>query len=89
VPTWKEMKVDSSLALWRAIVGPPGLSAEQAAYWESALKAMTSTDEWKKELEQEFLTPRFLGRTETTAFLASEENRFRAHFAEFGILKQK
>ncbi|MCC7487331.1 MAG: tripartite tricarboxylate transporter substrate binding protein [Burkholderiales bacterium] len=88
VPTWKELKVDSSLALWRAVLGPPGLAADQAAYWEGALKAMTSTEEWSRELEREFLTPRFMGRAETAAFLAAEEKRFRAHFAEFGILKQ-
>lgn len=89
VPTWKEMKVDSSLSLWRAILGPPGLTPEQVGYWESALREMTSTEEWKRALAKEFLSPRFLNSAETSAFLATEEERFRAHFKEFGILKQK
>ncbi|MGQ0751957.1 MAG: Bug family tripartite tricarboxylate transporter substrate binding protein [Betaproteobacteria bacterium] len=89
VPTWKEMKVDSSLSLWRAIVAPPGLSPEQVVYWETALRAMTTMEEWKAALAKEFLTPRFLGSAETSSFLAKEEERFRAHFKEFGILKQK
>jgi putative tricarboxylic transport membrane protein len=89
VPTWKELKVDSSLSLWRAIVGPPGLTPDQIAYWEQALRAMTQTSEWKAQLQQEFLTARFLNHAETVAFLGTEDKRFRAHFEEFGLLKQK
>jgi putative tricarboxylic transport membrane protein len=89
VPTWKELNVDSSLSLWRAVVAPPALSADQVAYWERALRAMTQTDEWKTQLQQEFLTPKFLNHAETVAFLGTEEKRFRAHFEEFGLTKTK
>jgi len=89
VPTWKELNVDSSLSLWRAVVAPPALSADQVAYWERALRAMTQTDEWKTQLQQEFLTPKFLNHAGTVAFLGTEEKRFRAHFEEFGLTKTK
>jgi len=89
VPTWKELNVDSSLSLWRAVIAPPALSADQVAYWERALRAMTQTDEWKTQLQQEFLTPKFLNHAETVAFLGTEEKRFRAHFEEFGLTKTK
>jgi putative tricarboxylic transport membrane protein len=89
VPTWKELNVDSSLSLWRAVVAPPALSADQIAYWERVLRAMTQTDEWKAQLQQEFLTPKFLNHAETVAFLGTEEKRFRAHFEEFGLTKTK
>jgi putative tricarboxylic transport membrane protein len=83
------MNVDSSLSLWRAVVAPPALAQDQIAYWERALRAMTRTEEWKAQLQQEFLTPKFLNHVETVAFLGAEEKRFRAHFDEFGLLKQK
>lgn len=59
VPTWKEQGVELVYGSWRAIVAPRGLQPEQVAYWESALKRVTETPEWKAELERNFWTDDF------------------------------
>ena len=52
VPTWKEQGVDLVYGSWRFILAPRGLSSEQVAFWENALRRVNETAEWKAELER-------------------------------------
>lgn len=54
VPTWKEQGVDLVHGSWRGIFGPRGLTPAQVAYWESTLRKVTETPEWKTDLERNF-----------------------------------
>ena len=55
VPTWKEQGVDLVYGSWRSIVGPKGLTAEQVAFWENALRKVIESADWKAELETQLL----------------------------------
>ncbi len=57
-PTLKEQGMDSVSSNWRMVVGPKGMSAPQAQYWDSVFGKMVHTAEWKTELDaslQEFV----------------------------------
>ena len=60
VPTWKEQGVDLEYGSWQAIFGPKGLTPAQVAYWESALRKVTETAEWKADLEKNYWTDDFV-----------------------------
>jgi putative tricarboxylic transport membrane protein len=50
IPTWREQGVNSTTFMWRAMFGGKGMGAAQVAYWESILRRMTDTPEWKAEV---------------------------------------
>jgi len=50
VPTWKEQGVDVVFGAWRAIFAPKGLTPQQTAFWEGALRKATEAPEWKSDL---------------------------------------
>jgi putative tricarboxylic transport membrane protein len=54
VPTWKEQGVNATNSSWRGLVGPRGLTAEQVAWWDRVLGALAKTDDWKKDLAENY-----------------------------------
>jgi putative tricarboxylic transport membrane protein len=60
VPTWREQGVDAVISVWRMIMGPPGLSPAQTAYWENVLRRTTRTPEWQRELERNYQSDEFM-----------------------------
>ena len=61
VPTWREQGVDYVFGAWRSIFAPKGLTPQQVAYWEGALKKATEAPEWKADLEKNVWADAFLG----------------------------
>lgn len=59
-PTWREQGVDLVYGNWRGIFGPKALSPAQFAYWESVLRKMAETPEWKADLERNHWSEHFL-----------------------------
>lgn len=64
VPTWREQGVDAVVSVWRMISAPPGLSAEQLAFWHDALRRTTATPEWKRDLETHYQSDEFMAGAE-------------------------
>jgi putative tricarboxylic transport membrane protein len=60
VPTWKELGVDLVYGGFRGIVGPKGLSPQQVAFWEGALKKCTERPEWQADLRKNYWSNVFL-----------------------------
>jgi len=87
VPTLREQGYDISLANWRAMSGPKGLSPAQIAYWEDTLAKVVATDEWKKALEAQYWDPSFLRSREYAKHLDSEYAVTKAILTELGLAK--
>lgn len=49
-PTWKEQGANAIVSNWRGLIGPPNMTQAQMTFWDNALKQMTQTEAWKKEL---------------------------------------
>jgi len=86
VPTWRESGVDAVFMAWRGVVGPPQLPAEQVAFWEQALLAMTRTDDWKAELQKFYWTDIFRGSAAMKKYLDEEYTQTRAIMQDLGLI---
>lgn len=87
VPTWREQGVDAVVSNWRSVVGPKNMTAPQLSYWVEALRKAVATQEWKRELEQGFLTDEFLPGAEFQKVLDGEYSVIKALLADLELLK--
>lgn len=88
VPTWREQGFDAVVSNWRAFVGPRAMADAQVTYWESALKRMSESDEWKKELEANFWSNEFLDHVETRRQMDRDHVQQKSFLTELGLAKQ-
>jgi putative tricarboxylic transport membrane protein len=87
VPTWREQGLDVIVTNWRNIMGPKGLGEAQVQYWEEALRRLTDSDEWKKELEANTWHSEFLRSAEARKFLERETTEVRSFLVDLGMAK--
>ena len=87
VPTWREQGYDAVVSNSRSFTGPKGMSEAQIAYWEGALRRMTETEAWKKELEANFWSSEYLGGAETRKSLDRDNVVLRAFLTDLGLAK--
>jgi len=69
VPTWKEQGLDVVLPSWRGIVGPPGMTPAQVAYWEAVFLKLSLDPDWLAELGKQWWDGAYLDAAETRKFL--------------------
>jgi putative tricarboxylic transport membrane protein len=87
VPTWKELGVDAEIEAFRAIAGPKSLPPAQLAFWESALRKMAETDDWRQMLEKRAWVNRFAGPEGCQRGLKRQYEQMRAGLQELGLAK--
>lgn len=87
VPSTKELGVNASLANWRVMIGPRGITPPQTAYWENVFARVVETDEWKSMLARDSLTGEFLRSAETRVQLKTEYDEMKAIMTDFGLVK--
>jgi len=88
VPTWKELGVDLVYGGFRGIVAPMGLTAEQVAFWEGALRKATETPEWQDELQRNYWSNDFLTGAAFRKDLDQTYDAMKAVLVELGLAKQ-
>jgi putative tricarboxylic transport membrane protein len=86
VPTWTEIGVDCVIGTWRGVIGTAGLTAEQIAYWDGALRAATATAEWNAALAEKYWANTYLGGAELTSFLDRERQVMGGLLRDLGLL---
>jgi putative tricarboxylic transport membrane protein len=87
VPTWREQGVNAEVATWRVLVGPKGMTPGQIAYWESVFRRLVEADEWKKELEDNFWTSRYMGSAEAREHMARDNEESKIFLTELGLAR--
>jgi putative tricarboxylic transport membrane protein len=87
IPTWREQGYDAVVSNWRTIIGPKGMTQAQVTFWEDALRRLTESPEWKKELEANFWTSEFMNRAETMKYLERDNAALRAFLVDLGLAK--
>jgi putative tricarboxylic transport membrane protein len=87
VPTWKEQGVDVVFGAWRAIFAPKGVTAQQAAYWEGALRKATEAPEWKDDLEKNIWADAFLAGEAFRKNLDQDYAEMRSVLSDLGLAK--
>ncbi|MGE5525391.1 MAG: tripartite tricarboxylate transporter substrate binding protein [Rhodospirillaceae bacterium] len=87
VPTWRELGIEATVGAWRAVMGPPGLTAPQIAYWDGVLSKLVATKEWRDELDRNVLTPIYRPSAEARKFMEEEHAKYKALLIEIGLAK--
>lgn len=88
VPTWTEQGVDCVIGTWRGVIGAAGLSPTQIAFWQNALRAATTTDEWSATLAEKYWANTYLSGAELTAFLDRERDVMGRLLHDLGLLPE-
>ncbi len=88
VPTWKELGIDSAVEAFRAIAGPRGMGAAQVAYWETALRKMTDSAEWKQVLETRSWVDRFAGAEGCKVAFKAQHDQMHSGLQALGLAKR-
>jgi putative tricarboxylic transport membrane protein len=88
VPTWKELGIDATVDAFRAIAGPRGMGAAQVAYWETALRKMTETPEWKQLLETRSWVDRYANAEGCKTAFKVQYDQMKLGLQELGLAKR-
>ena len=88
-PTWREQSVDCLIGSWRGVTGASGITAQQIAFWETLLDAVTATQEWKTELERYYWTPMPLYGGPLWDHLEHERAEMQSILQELGLVRNQ
>jgi putative tricarboxylic transport membrane protein len=86
-PTWREQGVDVVFSSWRMLIGPRGMAAEHAAYWDGLMAKLAMQDEWLRDLDQNALTPAYMNTEATKKLLTQQAETLRAILADLGLAR--
>lgn len=87
VPTWKELGVNLIYGGFRGIVAPKGLTAEQVAFWEGALRKASQTPEWQANLKTNYWSNDFLTGKDFTKDLDETYAAMKSVLVDLGLAK--
>jgi putative tricarboxylic transport membrane protein len=87
VPTWREQGVAAVASSWRGLMGPRDLTAEQIAYWDRVLSAVVKTQDWKKDLQENFWDEGYLDARAARKRLDEEYAEYKTILTELGVAK--
>ncbi|SIT72514.1 tripartite tricarboxylate transporter substrate binding protein [Edaphobacillus lindanitolerans] len=87
VPTYKEEGVDMVFPHWRGIMGPPGMSEDEIAYWDDKLGEMVQTDQWLDLLDNNDWDDYYMDSKETTKFLGEQTKLYEELVEDAGLGK--
>ena len=87
VPTWKEQGVNYVFGAWRGIFAPKGLTPQQAAFWEGALKKATEAPEWKDDLQKNIWADAFLSGEALRKDLDQDYSEMKSVLSDLGLAK--
>ncbi len=87
VPTWKEQGLDLVYGSWRSIIAPKGITAEQLAFWETALRRVVESADWKAELERNYWGDFFMTGAEFRKTIDRESRDMKSVLVDLGLAK--
>ncbi len=87
IPTWREQGVDLVYGPWRGILAPKNLPAAQLAWWETTLRKIADTTEWKSDMEKIFAVEDFQTGARLLSALDKEYADTKAVLFDLGMAK--
>ncbi len=86
-PTWREQGADVVSGSWRGVIAPPGLTAPQSAFWESAMQQVSQTSGWKTDVERNYWVDEFIAGAAWRKELEKDYAETRKILLEVGLAK--
>jgi len=87
VPTLREQGVDAVVDNFRLTIAPPGVGPAQVAYWDQVMLKLSTTDEWKKDLELNGWENTYMNSRDTRKYLDAQHAALKSVLAEVGLAK--
>ena len=87
VATIKEQGIDIVFPHWRGIIGPPGLTPEQVAYWDEVFTKMVQTKTWNEQLENLLWDDFYQKSSDHAKFLEEQTKVFDELLTAVGLKK--
>jgi putative tricarboxylic transport membrane protein len=87
VPSIKEQGIDLEIANWRAVVAPPGISADQKKALTDAMDKMAKSKEWQDILKAKGWEDAYISGDAFTKILADEQARTKEVLTAVGLVK--
>ncbi|MCC7485493.1 MAG: tripartite tricarboxylate transporter substrate binding protein [Burkholderiales bacterium] len=88
IPTWREQGFDVRFTNVRFMLGPKGMSAAQAAYWDGVFGRMVEHEDWKAMLQRSYLESDFVSSRESPGRLAALYQQLRGAMIQGGLVKE-
>jgi putative tricarboxylic transport membrane protein len=87
VPTFQEQGLDYTFDIWRGVMGPPGMSDEAVAYYESLFEEMLETDGWADARDRLGWIDAYQNSEEFGDFLDAQADEFSGILKELGLVE--
>lgn len=87
LPSIKAQGIDLEIANWRAVVAPPGISADQKKALTDAMDKMAQSKEWQEILKAKGWENAYLSGDAFTKVLADEQARTKEVLTAVGLVK--
>ena len=87
VPSIKEQGVDLEIANWRAVVAPPGISADQKKALTDVMDRLAKSKEWQDILKQKGWEDAYVSGDAFVKILAEEQSRTKDVLTAVGLVK--
>lgn len=87
VPTLKEQGIDAEFLIWRGIFGPKEMSADAKSFWDTKLKAMVDSEQWKAEMTANNWQTEYKNADDFKAFLGQQEAQLKEMLTALGMQK--
>ena len=87
IPTWKDYGIDAVVSNNRHIMGPPGLTPAQIAYWDGIFRKTIASPEWRKMVAQEQWVDEYFGSAEVRKHLDREYAETKEILVDLGMAK--
>jgi putative tricarboxylic transport membrane protein len=72
---------------WRAVMAPKDLKPAQIAYWDGVFRKLVATEDWKKEVVENYWENTYLPAADARRRLDHEYTETKAILIELGIVK--
>jgi putative tricarboxylic transport membrane protein len=87
IPTFLEQKVNLSLANWRGVVAPPGITSEQKAALIAAMDRMHVSKQWQDILKKNDWIDLYQSGTAFDTYIKEEDKRATDVLRSIGLVK--
>ena len=87
IPTFVEQGIDVTLANWRAVAAPPGISDQQKAELVTIIDRIYNTQTWKDALVRNNWIDLYMTGPEYEAFLQTEAVRVESVLRSIGLVQ--
>ncbi|MGZ8201745.1 MAG: tripartite tricarboxylate transporter substrate binding protein [Burkholderiales bacterium] len=87
IPTWKEQGYNFEFYNTRFMLGTKGITPEQTAFWDAALKRVLDTKEWQEYATKQHYIPFYVNHKETPKKLAELYQQLKGALTDVGMVK--